>query len=441
MSPILDTDFFALSRTDPQTGGTYKTTFGALKAFLGAAIKPDWNAAPASPAGILNRPDAATSTTQGLMPAVDKAWVDQQKAAGPLATAATVATAQTAADAAKGAADAAKATADTAKGAADAAQTAVNDRVLRAGDTMTGTLKMADGNNWFQFGKEGGITGTSSGRETAFFYVETPDTDSDLKFRFQHWMMDPEIQKNATIESKQELKLFGKKVELFAEFSQTLDGPMYSFRADAAYWHRSLIMRPNANNCGIRLEANESNSALLEFKSRDNTELWGTLIASGNNNVMLQTPGNLTIQGGQTNGQAFVTISGGWLTADPIIFKSGDTSIASIKISGEYLRWSDIKAKRNISAVSYGLAEIMKLRPVSFQFNHIKGDAAPLSIGFIAQEAQQVIPEAVSKMPGDTGDLGICETTLIPVLVKAVQELAAQVEHLTNHVNTLTGAA
>jgi hypothetical protein len=84
---------------------------------------------------------------------------------------------------------------------------------------------------------------------------------------------------------------------------------------------------------------------------------------------------------------------------------------------------SDIRWKENIRDASYGLTTIKALRPVEFDWKSgIKNVK-----GFIAQEVKEVLPESIIiRATDDLEDAHFLEThTMIPVLVKAVQELAA----------------
>ncbi|MBC7849653.1 MAG: tail fiber domain-containing protein [Chitinophagaceae bacterium] len=95
---------------------------------------------------------------------------------------------------------------------------------------------------------------------------------------------------------------------------------------------------------------------------------------------------------------------------------------------------SDARDKRNIKKLSYGLSDIMKLNPVSFEWNNsATGDGVKL--GLIAQEVLKVIPEIVkthetvttdenipSKQTKELSRYGIFYSDLIPVLVKSIQE-------------------
>ncbi len=85
---------------------------------------------------------------------------------------------------------------------------------------------------------------------------------------------------------------------------------------------------------------------------------------------------------------------------------------------------SDRRFKEEIKDLEYGLYDLDKLRPVSFKR---KGETRT-TLGFIAQEVEDSIPEAVTK--DESGRYGLREQELIPVLVKAVQQLTARVREL-----------
>jgi hypothetical protein len=103
---------------------------------------------------------------------------------------------------------------------------------------------------------------------------------------------------------------------------------------------------------------------------------------------------------------------------------------------------SDIRLKKNINTITYGLNTVSALNPVKFNwadgFDLIEADK--ILLGFIAQEVQTVIPEAVESF-GSNVDLNgttientlrVNEKFIIPVLVKAIQELSAKVTLLEN---------
>ena len=102
---------------------------------------------------------------------------------------------------------------------------------------------------------------------------------------------------------------------------------------------------------------------------------------------------------------------------------------------------SDARLKQNIVSIANGLDTICNLNPV--KFNWIEGfsesEQGKDMLGFVAQEVQQVLPEAVEDFANNTLNIGdttidnplrVNEKFIIPVLVKAIQELKAEIELL-----------
>jgi hypothetical protein len=88
---------------------------------------------------------------------------------------------------------------------------------------------------------------------------------------------------------------------------------------------------------------------------------------------------------------------------------------------------SDSKLKKNVKDIEYGLDAVMKLNPKEYDWK--KDDRH--DIGFIAQEVEEVIPEVVKdKKWFDDKVKTLDYEKLTAVLIKAVQELKAEVEEL-----------
>lgn len=103
------------------------------------------------------------------------------------------------------------------------------------------------------------------------------------------------------------------------------------------------------------------------------------------------------------------------------------------------IQTSDRRSKRDIKSLSYGLDELMKLRPVTYKWKKDpdKGD----QVGLIAQEVQKVLKEIVydpkeDLVADEDGNmvrlknaeelrLGISYSALIPVIIKSIQEQQA----------------
>jgi hypothetical protein len=93
---------------------------------------------------------------------------------------------------------------------------------------------------------------------------------------------------------------------------------------------------------------------------------------------------------------------------------------------------SDVRTKENIRDAEDGLDVITALRPVRFDFKEGFNNNRKNQLGFIAQEIEQVFPDAVDVSPqeDENGDpyKSVGPGALIPVLVKAIQELKAELD-------------
>ena len=114
---------------------------------------------------------------------------------------------------------------------------------------------------------------------------------------------------------------------------------------------------------------------------------------------------------------------------------------------GAYVNSSDRRGKENIAPSSKGLAEVLQLQPVSFTRDNPMTGAAE-EIGFIAQDVQPVVPEAVwqAGIPLRDGSggldsadptLGLTSETITVISVNAIKELNALIAALTDRVAAL----
>jgi hypothetical protein len=194
---------------------------------------------------------------------------------------------------------------------------------------------------------------------------------------------------------------------------------------------------------------NISSSGVLTFSTS------GAYNAINMNNNSIMNPNSITISD-TGNGEGYMfpsgvgtsvytTGQGGYnafvfdtATGYPFVFNGGNVGIGTtspgsykLYINGSgYLNaaaWvysSDRRLKENISYIQSGLPVIEQLKPV--KFDYIKGDKK--QVGFIAQEVEEVLPDIITK--GEDGMLGMKTESIIPYLVKAVQEQQAEIEAL-----------
>jgi hypothetical protein len=99
---------------------------------------------------------------------------------------------------------------------------------------------------------------------------------------------------------------------------------------------------------------------------------------------------------------------------------------------------SDQRLKENVRDIDTGLSSIMALKPRRFDWKEGKGQDKKNVAGFIAQEFEDVFPECVgTSKAGEDGIeyKNINHETLIPTLVKAIQELKAEIDSLKSQLN------
>jgi hypothetical protein len=104
---------------------------------------------------------------------------------------------------------------------------------------------------------------------------------------------------------------------------------------------------------------------------------------------------------------------------------------------------SDIRFKENIRDLDDGLNVVMALKPRKFDWKEGKGANTKNARGFIAQEFEQVLPDLIGEWfeeaPEGEEPYKSVSPDLIPTLVKAIQELSAQVTTLQTQVTALKG--
>ncbi len=131
----------------------------------------------------------------------------------------------------------------------------------------------------------------------------------------------------------------------------------------------------------------------------------------------------------------------GTIIPDQLLSVNGNASKVG---GGSWATFSDRRVKDNIVDYNKGLAEIMQLRPVSFNYNSLSGfdDTTSTYVGLIAQEVEQVLPSTVSDFD-DSSNSGIQDkkqfhsSEILWTLVNAVRELKEENEALKARIEAL----
>jgi hypothetical protein len=115
------------------------------------------------------------------------------------------------------------------------------------------------------------------------------------------------------------------------------------------------------------------------------------------------------------------------VTTGYFIFGWLGTQVSYINNStGVYTAISDKRLKKNITPLQYGLKEVLALNPVMYNMK-TEADTKKKHIGLIAQEVKVVMDELVEDIDETKQNYGLSATELVPVLIKAIQELNARI--------------
>lgn len=122
---------------------------------------------------------------------------------------------------------------------------------------------------------------------------------------------------------------------------------------------------------------------------------------------------------------------------DVITFFEGGTYAGKVYYSGGVVGFapaSDYRLKENVSAISDAIDSVMSLNPVKYNMTGHEMTAE----GFLAHEAQQVLPFAVSGVKDEVDEdgnpiyQGLDYSRFVPLLTAAIKELVARVKALEN---------
>ena len=189
----------------------------------------------------------------------------------------------------------------------------------------------------------------------------------------------------------------------------------------------------------LHLYQNDTNGGIFKVESSNTTAVFSA--------------GNNQLQAGTVDSQPFKFYTGGTLRMT--IDTSGNIGATT---GTNIFNASDERLKKNISSLSNSLDIIEKLNPVKFNWidDFVESENDKTLYGFIAQEVQDVFPDAVESFTSPDKDgnptnlivgdktidkaLTVREKFLVPLLTKAIQELSEQNKSLKERITALENA-
>lgn len=197
------------------------------------------------------------------------------------------------------------------------------------------------------------------------------------------------------------------------------------------------------NNCNvtsqIRLTDGEGCLTSLHISNGSNG-----ICAEGNStingdlavNTNLNVTGNATIGGGFTVTNNQINDSTGTkiqFAASCITNKANTLIEGTLNVTGDVIAFcsSDKRLKDNIKTIDNSKDIVDSLNGYTFDWNEDSNKSGN-DIGFIAQDVQKVLPNAVQER--DNGYLAVDYVKLIPILLQEVKRLNIEIENLKDKV-------
>jgi hypothetical protein len=177
------------------------------------------------------------------------------------------------------------------------------------------------------------------------------------------------------------------------------------------------------------LTGKDSDSAPLITIRAHTTNIEGSLNVGGRFLQVDGSTGELATVGGEGHGGVVFGSSNGNIAFADMRNLAGAGAGAWLTVRCfDFSLFSDERAKTNIRPIDNALSQVARLRGVAFDW---KADAARRQsggrLGLIAQEVQQVVPEAVTM---SEHGVGLSYSAFVPLLIEAVKELKQENEQL-----------
>jgi hypothetical protein len=185
------------------------------------------------------------------------------------------------------------------------------------------------------------------------------------------------------------------------------------------------------------MRIDSSGSLLLGRTSAYNSSPGEVAVFQGNRHGVVIFQGANANYTGLNIRNAYANNGGNNVSGNMITFHdNGGTERGKIAMNGSstsYITSSDYRLKENVVNITDGITRIKQLLPKRFNFIV---DANTTVDGFLAHEAQAVVPEAITGTKDEVDDdgnavmQGIDQSKLVPLLTAALQEAITKIETL-----------
>ena len=205
--------------------------------------------------------------------------------------------------------------------------------------------------------------------------------------------------------------------------------------SDALYLQGSAGMIFGVGSTGAgteRMRIDSSGNVLVGTTNGSSTAGVGIKFNTDASGQVVQCVTSATTNGGSTNYNYYSTGAAAYRF---YVGAGGTVYATATTITGI----SDQRVKENIVDLDEGLDAVMALKPRKFDWKEGKGKDIKGDRGFIAQEFETVFPDMIEEWkdepPEGEEPYKAVNANLIPTLVKAIQELKAELDELKAKVN------
>ena len=213
-------------------------------------------------------------------------------------------------------------------------------------------------------------------------------------------------------------------------------------------WTQAMTLDASGN---VQIGTTTSNGRLSVDQGSTGTAGYFTTSGSTGTVILSDTGGNGAgikfVGNGATTPNKYIRTNAGVLefvnSAYSAVFANFTDAGAAYNTTGTWGTISDLRIKENVSTARNYLADLCRLRVVKYSLKSEKATSAT-KLGFIAQEVEEVFPNLVETSKNDFEGLDdmkqIKMSVLTPMLLKAVQELKAELDAVKAELATLKGA-
>ena len=221
---------------------------------------------------------------------------------------------------------------------------------------------------------------------------------------------------------------------LRADIRPEFEGIHFFRKAPTTGTEINLMTVNGSGNVGIGTESPSARLSVVSTTTNafDNTAIFEAVgIGPWDSHIHYGPTGDWYIRSASAAGKVLIQDSGGTVgigTSNPDATLSVNGT-ASKPGGGSWAVFSDERLKRVTGRYTRGLAEVLRLEPIRFEYRSdntlgLRGEGE--YIGFSAQEVARVVPEAVSQSSG--GFLQINNDPILWTMLNAVKEQQVQID-------------